>query len=257
MKFFRSAMTGVALLACSTSVSFADVLSDYLASYAKDAAQKKFDLLSEDASAAFSYKAITPAEPLSAGILPFGVDLGLEVSAVQAKNMDEVQNGLGLSDNLSFLPVPKMHAHIGIPFGIDFGAVYAPIPTTDIAYMGGEIRYSPFSGNVALPAIAIRGAYTTIQGIKEWTFNSKSVELTVSKGFLVFTPYAGIGNVWSTSEVKYTETATNTEFKLTSDPSQFKWFAGLNMNLGLMNLVGEVDQTGDVMTYSVKFGFRF
>jgi hypothetical protein len=34
-------------------------------------------------------------------------------------------------------------------------------------------------------------------------------------------------------------------------------FAGANLNLVLVNLAGEIDKTGDDVTYSVKVGLRF
>jgi len=259
MKFFKTTVAGIALFACASSVNAAG--EDLLKKFAEDTAElrKTYDLLTEDLGAAFSYKAITPAEPLSGGILPIGLDFGFELSAVKASNIDEWRDAFGLSSSMEYLPVPKIHAHLGIPFGIDFGAVYAPIPGTDINYIGGEVRYSFVSGNVALPAIALRGAYTTVQGIDEWEFNNTSVELTISKGVLMFTPYAGIGNVWTTSNLSHTivESGVSTDIKFESDASLVKWFVGVNLNLGLMNIVAEVDQTGESMTYSGKLGFRF
>lgn len=258
MKFIKSTAVGLALIAFSGTASAAPDIVDFFSEQTAEF-QNKYDLLTEDLGAAFSYKAITPAEPLSGGILPFGLDFGLEASLVKAANIDEWRDALGLSDSLDYVPVPKAHLHVGIPFGIDLGAVYAPIPGTDVTYMGGEVRYSFVSGNVALPAIALRGAYTTVQGIDEWEFNNTSVELTVSKGFLMLTPYAGIGNVWTTSNLSYTKDVAGnpTTIKFDSDASQVKWFVGLNFNLGLMNIVAEVDQTGDSMSYSGKLGFRF
>lgn len=257
MNFFKSIVAGMALIAFSASANAAP--SNFASFFKDETFQNKFDLLTEDLGAAFSYKAITPAEPLAGGILPIGFDFGAEVSTVQAANIDEWRDALGISSSIDFVPVPKVHLHVGIPFGLDFGAVYAPIPGTDVQYMGGEVRYSFLSGNVALPAVAVRGAYTTVSGIDEWEFNNTSVELTVSKGFLMLTPYAGIGNVWTTSNLSYVEdvTGTNQTLKFESEISMFKWFVGLNFNLGLLNLAAEVDQTGETMSYSGKVGFRF
>jgi hypothetical protein len=36
-----------------------------------------------------------------------------------------------------------------------------------------------------------------------------------------------------------------------------KVFAGLNTNLGLVNIAGEFDRTGDSNTISAKVGFRW
>ena len=204
------------------------------------------DSLTADLGAALSYKAVTPAEPL--GLI--GFDIGLEVTGTKLAGIEEWGAAIGSTD-LSILPLPKIHIHKGLPMGFDLGFVYSKIPSTDIAYAGGEVRYSPLGGNVALPAVAVRGTYTTLLGVDGADLTTKGIELTVSKGFLMLTPYGGIGNVWADSSF---DTVAGS---VKGDASMFKWFVGLNLNLGLMNLVYETDMTGDSQSHSVKIGFRF
>ncbi len=210
--------------------------------------QAVFKALSEDLAAALSYKAITPAEPL--GVV--GFDLGVEVTGTQPANAKDWAAAVGESD-VSLLPAPKLHAFKGLPLSLDVGAVYSAIPGTGIQYYGGELRYSFVSGNVAIPALAIRGAYTALTGVDTLEMNTKSVELTVSKGFLMFTPYAGIGQVWATSTPSGSVANVFSEESL----SLSKWYVGININMGLVNLAFETDQTGDATSYSGKLGFRF
>ena len=75
MKFLKSGIAGIAMFACATAANaggtdFAGVFNQQT-----NAVKQNFDYLSEDLGSALSYKAITPAEPLSAGILPFGFDV--------------------------------------------------------------------------------------------------------------------------------------------------------------------------------------
>lgn len=204
-----------------------------------------FTAFTKDLGSALSYKAVSPAEPL--GLL--GFDIGVEVTATSLESVDQWGDAIG-DTSVSILPFPKLHAHKGLPFGIDLGLVYAKLPVADISYVGGEVRYSFVSGNVAMPAIAVRGTYTTLLGVDEIDFSTKGLELTVSKGFLMFTPYAGVGNIWTSGDLE-------SSFSTSASVTQFKWFAGLNLNLGLMNIVGEIDQTGDAKSYTMKLGFRF
>lgn len=247
MKRLHSLVTGLVLSVCASS-SWALESFDV----AKlTGSQDKFDALTEDFGAALSYKAITPAEPL--GLV--GFDIGIEATGTSLESVDKWGGTIGNTD-LSILPVPKLHVHKGLPLNIDLGLVYSQIPTTGIQYIGGEIRYSFVSGNVALPAIAVRGTYTKLMGIDEIDFSTKGIEATISKGFLMLTPYAGLGQVWASADLSYTDTTLG-KVSLTSDVSMFKWFVGLNLNLGLMNLAFEVDQTGAAQSYSAKLGFRF
>jgi len=225
-------------------------VSDLSLDSIKTLGQPTFKALSEDLAAALSYKGVIPAEPLG---LP-GFDVGVETTFTAPQSVDKWGSAIGNKD-LSLLPLPKLHAHIGLPFDIDVGGVYAMVPGSNIKYFGGELRYSFVSGNLALPAVAVRGAFTKLSGVDHFDMSTKSVELTVSKGFLMFTPYAGIGEVWANSSSDLKVGAVNAFSDV--DLSLFKMFLGLNINMGLINFAIEGDKTGDAPSYSAKLGLRF
>ena len=202
--------------------------------------QKQFRTLSEDLAAATSYKAVSPAEPL--GLL--GFDLGLEVTATKL-DKDIFELASGDDWDLSYLPLPKLHLHKGLPFNLDVGGFYAGAPNTDIKLWGGEIRYAILAGNVAL-----RLTYSRLEGVDELDLSNTGVELSISKGFAIITPYVGAGMIRTESDA-----VDAPDIKKESFDSS-KLFAGFNLNLGI-NLGVEADITGDVTSYSLKTGFRF
>ena len=206
-------------------------------------AQTELSRLSKDLTAATSYKGVSPAEPL--GIT--GFDIGVEVSATKLEHSD-IWRKAGADDSTLYLP--KVHVHKGLPFDIDVGAFLSMVPGSDIKVGGAEIKYAIISGNVALPAVSVRAAATRLFGVDEIDLNTRSLELTVSKGFLNFTPYAGIGKVWGTLTPNFSGLSKET-------PTASKLFVGANVNLGLANLAAEVDETGGNRTISAKLGFRF
>jgi len=212
--------------------------------------QSDFRALSEDLGAALSYKALAPAEPL--GIT--GIDVGVEVTATSLQHsqvFDKATNGSGFST----LPLAKLHLHKGLPFNFDVGGFISSVPNSNIKLMGAELRYALIEGGVAMPALAIRGTYTKLSGVDQLDFSTRGLELTTSKGFAMFTPYAGIGRVWSTSTPNLPAPFTNSlsEERL----SQNKVFIGGNLNFGLMNLALEGDKTGGATSYGLKVGFRW
>lgn len=207
--------------------------------------QSQFQELSENLAAAASYKAVTPAE--SIGTLGFDVGLELSVTEINETVFDVAAAG---GWDQSSLPVPKLHAHKGLPFGFDIGAFYSSVPETSITLWGGELRYAFMTGGIASPAVAIRATYSQLGGIDELELSSKGVELAVSKGFLMFTPYAGAGRIYSSSK------AVDVASLDVEDIEQDKLFAGVNINFGT-NLALEVDKTGEYTTFSAKLGFRF
>lgn len=209
-------------------------------------AQPEFKLFSEDLGAALSYKAVTPPAPL--GIT--GFELGLEVTSTEMKNSALWTTATNGGKALNSLIVPKLHVFKGLPLGIDIGAFYSAIPTTNIKLIGGELRYAILEGGVALPAVGIRGSMSKLSGVEQLSFNTKGLDVSISKGFVMFTPYAGVGTVWIDS--------TPNGVGLTKETfRQSKVFVGGNFNLGLVNLALEYDKTGAAASYSAKMGFRF
>lgn len=202
--------------------------------------QADFKSFSEDMGSALSYKAVIPAEPLGTT----GFDLGLEVSSTETKSLAKATN---TSD--TNLIVPKLHIHKGLPFGIDFGAFYSSV--SNIKLYGGELRYAILDGGVAMPAIAIRGAMSKLSGVDQWALSTRSLDISISKGFAMFTPYAGVGTVWVDSNPDAATTLKKESFQ------QAKTFAGANLNLGLTNIAVEWDKTGAATSTSVKLGLRF
>jgi len=204
-------------------------------------AQAEFKTFAEDLGAALSYKPITPPTPL--GIT--GFDLGIEATSTEMRNLDKVTNS-----SLKNAVVPKLHVYKGLPLNIDIGAFYAAVPTTDIKLYGAELRYAIMEGGVALPAVGVRAAMTKLSGVNQLAYSSKSLDVSISKGFAIFTPYAGIGSVWSVS-------TPNGVPLMEESFRQTKVFVGGNLNFGLTNIALEYDKTGPAKSYGFKLGFRF
>lgn len=214
----------------------------------------QFRLLSEDLGAALSYKALAPAE--SQGLL--GFDVGVEVTATKFSNGSVMDLAMGGSAP-STLPILKVHAHKGLPFGIDVGAVISKVPGSNIDLMGAELRYALIKGGTLTPAVAVRLSMSTLSGVDQLDLDTQGLELTVSKGFAVLTPYAGVGKVKVKTEAKGTVGGiiAALDGSASQDFDLDKVFVGVNLNLVAMNLAFEMDKTGDATTYGAKFGWRF
>src|SRR6266850_4141987 len=211
--------------------------------------QDDFHKLTQDLGAALSYKPLTPSAPLGL----FGFDLGVAVTDTKIKNTDAFKNA-GAGD-ISDIAVPSLRFNLGLPFGLDVGVMAGAAPSTNVRLYGGEVRWAFIKGSTTMPAIALRGSYTQLAGVDQLDFNTRGVDLSISKGFALFTPYAGFGKVWVKSTPKDLPAAANppTEESLTLN----KGFVGLNMNFVFVNLALEADKTGEATSYGLKLGFRF
>jgi len=217
--------------------------------------QDDFKNLSRDLGLAISYVPLATAEPLG-GVLPH-IDLGVEATSTSIDNnasyWTKISNVPGNSSIPSSLVMPKIHLQVGLPIiPIDLGIVYAEVPSTDIKYTGYEVKWSILQGSTVSPAIALRGAYTTLSGVTDLDISTKSADLSISKGFAMFTPYAGYGMVWIESKEK-SSVVTLTDESLTEN----KWFVGCKITFfPLMNMVAEAD-FAKVNSYSLRLNIHF
>ena len=208
--------------------------------------QDEFHELAQDLGAAFSYKPMAPADTLG----PLGFDIGAALSGTTLANTSAVQKAVSNSTVFSTLPVPSVRLIKGLPLNVDIGAFYSRVPSSSVNLYGAEIKWAILPGDIALPAIALRAAITRLNGVSQLGFESYSADVSVSKGFVFFTPYAGVGAVRSNTS---TDGLALQQVNLT----QGKIFGGASFNLGLANLNLEADSTGGIHSYSAKVGFRF
>lgn len=222
--------------------------------------QNDFRSFSKDIGMALSYMPMSPAAPLG-DKLP-GFDAGVEASYVKLdkgatwyRDMDQSISSTGTKVDLpNALIIPRVHIQVGLPIiPLDFGVSYAKVPSSDIKLVGYEVKYALLEGGVAMPAVAIRGAYTTLSGIDVLDLSTKSLDLSISKGIVIFTPYAGVGEVWisSTPHSKVNPTLTKEEIR------KSKAFVGLKTKIfPFMNLVLEGDFS-NIAAYSARLNVNF
>ena len=209
-------------------------------------AQREFRALSEDLGGVLSYRPQTPTTPL--GVT--GFDIGVAATGAKIKNLDLLERAT--SDTASStVYVPTLRVHKGLPWGFDIGVAYAKVPGSNVTYTGGELRYAIVKGNVATPAIGLRGSFTRLGGVDQLRMNTYGLDLSISKGFAIATPYAGLGVVWVESDPRGVLGLTSETFTLN------KGFVGVGLNFGLINFNVEADRTGSVSGYSAKVSLRF
>lgn len=208
--------------------------------------QAEFRALAEDIGAAVSYKGMIPSEGL--GIT--GFDLGLSVGATEVANRATLIKAANGADVPKAVPLVGVRAVKGLPFDIDVGAVLMTLPDTNVRAAGGELRWAFVGGNAVLPAVAVRASVMNLTGVDQLKMRATSVDLSISKGVLFLTPYAGVGRVQIDSSAPNTALARE---KFQMD----KVFAGVNIAFVPMALVIEADKTGDATSYGIKLAIRW
>lgn len=207
-------------------------------------AQTDFNGLSQDLGAVTSYKQLEGSA--SEGIA--GFDVSLDGGATQVNHQSAWQNATG--NSVSSVPFYNVRISKGLPFGFDIGGEYSSVPGSNIHLYGVEGRYAILDGGVAEPAVNLRAAFTHLTGVDNLSFNTKSLDISASKGIGPITPYVGVGEVWTSSSPSASTglsdfSQSNTEF-----------FAGITFELGV-HMALEYNHLAGNTTYTVKFGFGF
>lgn len=208
--------------------------------------QAEFRALSEDIGAAISYKGMIPSEGL--GIT--GFDLGISVGATEVANRATLIKAAGGADIPKAVPLAGLRAVKGLPFGIDVGVVVMGLPDTNVRAGGGELRWAFVGGGAVLPAVALRASTMSLTGVDQLKMRTTGVDLSISKGILFLTPYAGVGRVQIDAKAPGT-TLAREKFQMD------KVFAGVNLAFVPFALVIEADKTGDATSYGIKFAIRW
>lgn len=209
--------------------------------------QRQFDDLSKEVGLIISYIPLAPAEPL--GIA--GFDIGLEVTGAKISSGASFWEK-AISDQMppDYVVMPKIHGQIGLPFSIDAGAIFAAAPGTNIVLYGGELKWAIMKGSLTVPAVAIRGSYTTLSGVDDVDASTYGLDASISKGFGPITPYAGSGQVWIKTEEKagigLKDVSTSTT----------KVFIGAKIKLLLLSIVLQADFS-DIPMYSARANMSF
>ena len=235
-RFLPLTLTIAASLACTAQANAADLTSFNALS------QTEFLALSKDLASATSTKAIEPAAPL--GISGFDISGSASLTNTQAGAAWNKVSG----DSMNQLIQTKLSVSKGLPGGWDVGGFVSKVSSTNVSVTGVHVKYALLEGNAITPAIAVRGSHSRMGGVSGMALNNTGLDVLISKGFVGFTPYAGVGTVYTNA------TATG---KSDESFSQAKSFVGVSWNILLVNLSAEYDRTGKNASVGVKAGVRF
>lgn len=201
----------------------------------------KFNDVVKQAGAVIAYRGIAPAEPQ--GLT--GFDIGVESSFFK---VDENVWKEVVSDVPTYLPVPKLHLRKGLPFGIDLGASYSMVPASNIKVIGGELQYAILDGGVALPALSVRGHYSTLLGVDDLDLKTYGADVVASKGVLFLTPYIGAGVMRTDGKYAGELVALQNLDKSVTTP---RVFGGVQIAVALLRLTLDAEFS-DVPVYTAK-----
>lgn len=149
-----------------------------------------------------------------------------------------------------YVAVPRLIVSKGLSVAT-VSAMYAKVPDSDIRVLGGALDVPLISGGLLKPTLAVRGAYSQLQGVENFELKTYGVEVFLSKGFGPVTPYAGVGR--SRSDARGTVPAPLAR-TLRDQADQNRITVGVKLSLLLPKIVVEATQA-EVRSYAAKISF--
>lgn len=213
--------------------------------------QSAFKEGSKELGSAIAYRNLAPAAPL--GLT--GFDVAVQASFIAIK--DDSGYWKAATDNApSYIGFPSLRVRKGLPLGIDVGAMYAQVVDSNIKLYGVELSKAILEGGIASPALGVRGTWTKLVGVNDLDLQTAGVDATISKGFLILTPYVGGGMLWIDSSPKGNLSNQNVNLKRESF-WQPRGFVGVKISpLPLIGVTAEVEYAARPI-YSLKLGVSF
>lgn len=206
--------------------------------------QAEFGSLAEDLTAVGGYKSVEPTEPY--GLIGYDISAGASAVRLSYKNVWQ-QAGA----NVSTLSFARVSVTKGLPLGFDVGGHIASVPETGMQVYGAQLRYALHEGGVLTPAVGLRASVTRLSGVDKLDLATRALDLSMSKAFGPFTPYAGIGRVWSDATPDASLDLDEENVALT------RTYGGVRFSAVVLQLTFEAEQIGETMGYSAGLGFMF
>ena len=136
----------------------------------------------------------------------------------------------------------------GLPAHLDLGVQVGQV--LGERFWGGEVRWGFLEGGAVSPAAGLRLTYSRLSSAPLDFLEVAEGQILVSKGFLVVTPYAGIGYRRVFARATFSEPMGPAGFRQSADRSGFTGTVGARVTLlPLLHLVGELRQGANRSLY--------
>jgi len=196
----------------------------------------------------------TPVDPARArGLL--GFDIGIAVTAVPVDTTADYWQ-LSVGDDFSvsdYVAVPRLVLSKGLSKAT-ISAMYLKVQSADVESWGGALDIPLLGGGVLSPTLAIRGAYSTLQGSDVYDLKTYGAEIFLSKGFGPITPYVAAGRMKLDANGTAPATSDTPVQHFHDDSSLNRYTVGVKLSLLLPKIVVEVTQAEE-RSYAAKISF--
>lgn len=215
------------------------------------ATQAEFDNFVSEMGTAVWFSPGSSAETL--GVTGFDLSTGVDVTDV-SKGDSLFWLNTSFGDPGSTITSSQFHIQKGLPGGWDVGAMWKNFGGSNASAWGLEAKYAIVDGSTVIPAVSVRASYSKLSGDDAVSLNTTGIDLMISKGFLMLTPYGGVSMVRIHGASRMA--ADMIPLRSVTDSTTY-FFAGVQLSpFPFVVVNGEVTK-GDVTKYALNVGIRF
>jgi len=213
-------------------------------------AQSAYTGYTQDLAAAAWMNPSNSAEPHSSGILPFGIQAAVEVTALKIDPNAAQWQAINYTE--STIPMPRVRLSAGIPFGLDVGYMSLSAKDLGVDLKGYEIRMA-FGNYIPVPMLEANVRYhSSSLTLTDLEVKNTGYAVMVGANLPIVKPYIEFGTVTSTSSA----TGTLAVFQQL-DETNSTMALGAKVELAFLVINLEQSTFGNKDLTTVKLGFEF
>lgn len=159
-----------------------------------------FETFSKQIGLVFTPTFLSPAETL--GVAGFAVGFETKFSIVEDGAHWAALNGVAEGETEAPLfTLLQFHLRKGLPFSFELEGIVSWLTESEMAWIGGGIKWSLHEGFEYIPDISIRGYGGALTGAPDLNLANAGLDISLSYafgivGFFSLTPYAGYSHAW-------------------------------------------------------------
>ncbi|MDQ7002723.1 MAG: hypothetical protein Q9N02_08585 [Ghiorsea sp.] len=213
-------------------------------------AQAAYTGYAQDLAAAAWMNPSNSAEPHSSGILPFGIQAALEVTALKIDPNAAQWKSVGYTN--STIAMPRIRLSAGIPFGLDVGYMNLSSKNLGIDLTGYEFRMA-FGNYIPVPMLEANVRYHTSKlTLTDMEVKNTGYAVMVGANLPIIKPYIEFGTVKSTS----TASGLLANFQQLNETNS-TLALGAKVELAFLVINLEKATVGNKDLTTLKLGFEF
>ena len=213
-------------------------------------AQAAYTGYTQDLAAAAWMNPSNSAEPHSSGILPFGIQAAVEVTALKIDPNAAQWQAVNYTE--STIPLPRVRLSAGIPFGLDVGYMTLSSADLGIDLTGYEIRMA-FGNYIPVPMLEANVRYySSSLTLTDLEVKSTGYAVMVGANLPIIKPYLEVGTTTATSSA----TGALAVFQQL-DETNSTMTLGAKVELAFFVVNLEQSTVGSKDLTTVKLGFEF